>query len=648
GKWKLNSKGIFVTARVLDARHIEKLTDSPRGFFGLVEAFRSQVRTLIDNSGAMHKEPLKALIIAEKGGIEKTIREAYVKTGTAHILAISGLHVGMVALFSYSIIIFLFKRSERLILLLNIKKTAALLSLGPVIGYGLLAGFPVSAERAVIMAVAGIVTLLLNRGRDYLNILCLAGLAILAIEPSAVWDISFQLTFAAVGAIIYFVPKLTELANLQVKAEADKTADKPNLRQRAIKKFKRWFFLACVTTLSATLGTSPLIAYHFSRISLTGAFANLLVVPLAGVAVPLLMMSAVLMPLSNGLAGLLLFPAGWTFELMTLIARLFAALPYSSAWVSRPTAFEIALFYIFLFSVVNVRQGQYRRIWKSAAVASLFALAVSFGYWSLSPKWSKNLKVTFISVGQGESTLVEFPGGKTMLIDGGGLYGTEFDTGERLVAPFLRYKKISTIDYMVLSHAQRDHMAGLDYIAKNFNVKEFWWNGDGKLGRLESTLKENGTAIKHVDALAKKIDIGGVETEVLAPWPDSGFDQNNNCLVLRLSYKNNSFLFTGDIGEPMETALVNSGKSLKTTVLKAPHHASRYSSSWPFLNALRPSFIVASVGRDNVFGFPHADTLEKYSRLGATVLRTDQHGAIELSTDGIEVSVRQYLTETRQ
>jgi competence protein ComEC len=490
--------------------------------------------------------------------------------------------------------------------------------------------------------------MLLNRGRDYLNILSLAGLAILAIEPYALWDISFQLTFAAIGAIIYFVPRLTELADLQIKAEADKTADKPNLRERAIKKFKCWFFLACVTTLSATLGTSPLIAYHFNRISLTGAFANLLVVPLAGVAVPLLMVSAIAMPLWNGLANLLLYPAGWTFELMTLIARGFADLPYSSAWVSRPTIFEIALFYAFLFSLVNLRRARYGKIWKTAAIASLTALAVSFGYYSLYPKWNRDLKVTSISVGQGESTLIEFPGGKTMLIDGGGLYGTEFDTGERLVAPFLRHKKINSIDYMVLSHAQRDHIAGLDYIARNFHVKEFWWNSDGKLGRLENSLKESGAIIKHVDASTKKIIIGGVETAALAPWPDSGFDQNNNCLVLRLQYKNISFLFTGDIGEPMETALVNSGKLLKTTVLKAPHHGSRYSSSWPFLNALSPSFIVASVGRENVFGFPHADTLEKYNRLVATVLRTDKHGAIELTTDGVKVSFRQYLTETPQ
>ncbi len=331
---------------------------------------------------------------------------------------------------------------------------------------------------------------------------------------------------------------------------------------------------------------------------------------------------------------------------MVIVVKFFAGLPYSALWVSKPTIFEMVLFYLLIIFAVNIKRA---RVYRFLAALIILALIVDAGYWALRARWSKELKVTFLSVGQGESSVVELPGGKVMLIDGGGLYGTDFDTGERLVAPFLRHEKIDTVDYMVLSHAQRDHMAGLKFIAENFRIGEFWWNGDGELGELEDSLERAGAAIRVLSRGAGDININGVRAEVLNPSGGSTaggatpFDQNNNCLVLKLTYGTKSFLFTGDIGFPAEEELAK--ENIRAAVLKAPHHGSRYSSSVEFLNRVHPSIVVASAGRGNVFGFPHADALERYAAIKAKVYRTDRDGAVTVATDGANLNASTYLTE---
>jgi competence protein ComEC len=211
------------------------------------------------------------------------------------------------------------------------------------------------------------------------------------------------------------------------------------------------------------------------------------------------------------------------------------------------------------------------------------------------------------------------------------------------VAPLLRGKKIRRIDYMVLSHAQHDHMGGLGFIARNFNVKEFWWNGVGDLRGLVGALDGSGALIREIGYGARIPPIGGVHIEVLHPDKGLDLDLNDMSLVLKLSYGSKSFLFTGDIGEEAEAVLASRVNGLGATVLKSPHHGSRTSSSEALLKVATASVAIISVGRANVFGFPHRATLERYSQAGMEVYRTDLDGAVEVSTDGDRLWVVPYV-----
>lgn len=627
----LNGKGVFVTGFVKSERLVEAAGPARPGLIP-IDRMRSGIRAFIDSSSAGNAEALKALIISGQGGIDKELKDAFAATGTAHILSISGLHVGIVAAFTYGLILFIIKRSERLLLALNARKVALGLSAIPVVLYGALAGFPAPTQRAVIMVLAFTASFLLGRGRDYLNTLALAAVIILVIAPYSVWDISFQLTFVAVAAIIVIVPRMKTLLG-------EETGGANGKKERLRLFIKRKLLPLVFVTIAAGIGTSPLLAYHFHRVSLAGLAANLVVVPLSAIVVPLLLISSALIPVSEALALVSLRMADFIFDIIVFIVRLFSSMPYSSIWVSPPSILQTAAFYMLAASVAMLREW---RLAKYAAplCAAFFIASCGAGY--VYRPHPDLLRVTFLSVGQGDSTLIEFPDGKTMLIDGGGSNNPDFDIGERVVAPVLRAKGIDRLDYILLSHAQQDHMGGLVFIASNFGVGEFWWNGQGSLGRLKDALERQGARISVTRGFAGK-EIGGAALEFLHPSTGAQLDTNEMSVVMKLSYGAKSFLFTGDIGRKAEALLV--GAPLRADVLKAAHHGSKGSSSLEFLESVNPSIVVISAGRRNAFGFPHHETLERYSVIGASVMRTDLDGAAVFETDGRYLNSYAYLTQ---
>lgn len=627
----LNMRGIYATGFVKNEKLIVKVKDAPPGAMKEINSMRARIGAFIGSSAIKNKEPLKALIISEMGGIDPEVKEAFIKTGTWHILSISGLHIGIIVLFSYQVFLFLLKRSERIALALNIKKVAMAASVLPVIFYGLLAGMPVPTQRSVVMVIAFVVTYLLNRGKDFFNTLALAAIIILLIYPYSVWDVSFQLTFVSLASIVYLEPRL--------KSFLSSKKEDPLKKDLAIKRFWEWKMLpALLATAAAIIGTSPVLAYHFHRLTLTGAIANTIAVPLTGAITPLLLVSAATLPISDSLAGLFLYFTDQLFSVLLLDVKFFAAFPYSSIWTATPTLLEIALVYLLMIFAANIKRWRHSVY---AVAVLVFILIIDIGYWKYFSH-SPELKVTFISIGQGDSEFVEFPDGETMLIDGGGKFRSDFDTGEKVIAPYLWGKKIKKIDYLVLSHAQLDHMGGLGFIAENFDVKEFWWNGEGELYRLGGILKAKGIKERVIEH-PQKFEIGKVEIEILHPEKGLGLDANNMSLVLRIRNGENSFLFTGDLAAEGEAALLKKG-DLKATVLKAAHHGSRYSSTMDFLEGTSPSIVVISAGLWNPFGFPHAETLERYSAIGAKVYRTDVNGAVTIISDGKSLKVEPYLT----
>jgi len=261
------------------------------------------------------------------------------------------------------------------------------------------------------------------------------------------------------------------------------------------------------------------------------------------------------------------------------------------------------------------------------------------------PSLSKNLKLTFIDVGQGESILIEFPGKKKMLIDGGGFPEGTFDIGENVVSPFLWRKGIKKIDYLVLTHAHPDHLNGLKAVSRNFKVHEFW-------EAFIPTESEDYTELKRIlpkSVASKRLFRGdrhqerNVKIEVLHPEQGEILVptiRNDDSLVLRLSYGQTAFLLPGDIGIKAERKILEYFSEIKSQVLKSPHHGSRSSSSEDFLESVAPRIVIISVGEGNYYGFPNQEVLERYEQIGAEVFRTDIHGAVEICSNGQTISVR--------
>ncbi len=241
-----------------------------------------------------------------------------------------------------------------------------------------------------------------------------------------------------------------------------------------------------------------------------------------------------------------------------------------------------------------------------------------------------------------------------MLIDGGGTFDKRFDIGRRVLAPYLWDNGMKRIDYIVLSHPHPDHLGGLFYIIENFRIGEVWVNGDSSLEGYQKFLRileGKGIPVKAVRRGDTILD-GDYIIYVLHPYPEfySGTSggkssgQNNRSIVIKLAYKNRSFLFPGDIEKEAEDDLIHLGKWLKADIIKVPHHGSKTSSTEEFLSMVQPKVAVVSSGKDNVFNHPNPDVVERYERSGARIYRTDADGAVIIVSDGENFKVETFDT----
>jgi len=642
-RW-LHIRGIEALGSVRSPRWIIRLRRAGPGVLAASDRARKGINGFISASGAANPVILKALVTGDKSGLSPNIRSAFSRAGVAHVLAISGLHVGIVAFFTYSIIIFFLKLCPFLTLRVNVKKTALIMSLFPVVGYGFMAGFSRPTERAVIMAAALIVAVILERGKSYYNTLALAAMIILVIAPASIYEASFQLSFLAVFFILYISPLLLDFFSRPEQEALKPAAPVESILaarcRAALSWSKRRALDLLVVTIAASLGTWPLVAYYFNHVSTVGILTNLIILPITTVLVEALFLSAVFIPISATLARWGFHIAGAVAGLQLAIIKAFAGMGFSSIHLSRPAPLEVFFIYVLILSIFGLKRARFFRFTLPISAVILITL---FALPYVERGRGHRLRVTFISVGQGDASLIEFPKGSVMLIDGGGFRGGDngFDTGKNIIAPLLRYKKIGHVNYMVLSHAQQDHMGGLGYVADNFPVGKFWWNGRGDLRGLGETLVRKGIPLIRLGMERKTFLIDGVRVGVLPLYTHSETGLNDSSLALRLTYGARSFLFTGDMEAPAE-GFLSTLKNIRANVLKAPHHGSDTSSTTGFLRAVRPDVVVISVGRWNRFGFPARQSLDHYAAAGARVLRTDRDGAVEVSTDGSDLEVKTF------
>ncbi len=643
----LACKGIWVTGYVKEHGGIATIARGKGNpFLQLIEAWRERIRILLEKSAPREvRGIMKALILGEREEIPKEVKEEFIVAGVAHIIAISGLHMGIIALVIFSLAKWCLRWSETVALTLNIQKISALATIPPLVLYTFIAGARISTVRAAIMIIIYMISILLDRQRNLFNTLAVAALVILLVSPTSLYDVSFQLSFCAVLAILYLVPRFSEL----LPKPHPLLLKKPSPSQALLSHLKIFIFVS----LTAMIGTWPLVAFYFNRVSFVGLLSNLIIVPLAGFVVILGLITSLAVLIWLPVSSLLVTLTSAFSSLILSMVGLFASIPHASHYVVTPTPFEIGLFYLLILYLANIN-----RI-KRLLPVSIFLFVIIAGdvsYWYVQTHLTRGLRITFIDVGQGDSILIEFPKGKRMLIDGGGFYDDSFDVGRNVVAPVLWRKKITTLHYLVLTHPHPDHLNGLKFIARSFNVDEFWENVVGYSSTPYLDLM-NIVARRQIHRMTVHDSspprwINGVEVVVFNPSQkgmvgekDPLSQSNNRSIVLKITYKNHRFLLTGDIEAEAEGQLVQSGKDLRSDVLKAPHHGSQTSSTRRFLEAVKPSYALFPVGFRNIFNLPNPKVLNRYESFGCRISRTDRDGSVTFETDGKNLRVTTFLNQ---
>ncbi len=637
-----------------------------------IAAARARIGTFIDAhlSGDGRAE-MRALVIGDRTGISRGLRERFARTGLAHMLVISGLHLGFLAAAAFALVRLLMSLFPALCARGYANKAAALAAALAAVAYAAVAGHHVSTTRALVMVLTYGLAVVADRSREVLASLALAAIVICLAMPGSSGDIGFQLSFVSVLAIVLGMRRFTAWWRRRIERRDFVSGPRTRVMRTAA-------MVSGYVAVSfwALLGVAPLTAYHFNQFSTVGVVANSVVVPvmaLGGVACGLA--ACALGLFAPALGAPLLHVAGWALRLGTAFAGWFVTWPAAYFRTFTPTPVEIALAYGWLLlwltrpieplesaalaaapsapaarrssGAASGKRGSGN--WRIAMLALLAIATVADAWWWSSARWfDPDLRVTFLSVGEGDAAVVRLGGGRVMLIDAGGAWPEGFDFGERVVARYLWARKIMRVDYLVVSHPDLDHFGGMGFIARNFSPGEFWTTGAGSADAAYRALMAQVAAakirVRIVNAATPPRLIGGATVRCLSPQPGEVATNNNLSMVLRIAQRAQSVMFTGDLEAEGERMLLEHTpeSELASTVLKAPHHGSRTSSSAPFVEAVRPRVTVLSLGHHNRFHFPAPEVVERYRESGALVLRTDRDGAVSVDLARPSIRLRTY------
>lgn len=604
---------------------------------------------------------VNGLIFGARGTVPPDTMEAFNQAGISHILSVSGMNVAFV--------------------LAGALWLTGLAGLGPLARlplllfvltlYWLMTGMGPAVSRATLMAVVLLLGRHIGRDTHWGASLTLAGLVILALNPSALVDAGFQLSFAATWGILYLG---SFFSGFLCK----------------VRGLPRGLALLVGISMGAQLATMPLTAYHFNLLPVLSLPANMLVVPLVGLMLPLGVLASVLGLVWLPGAALVNIATSALADVMRLLAYSAAKLPGAYFYLPGPDPLWVAMFYLLLIALALPREIIEESPAKSAqrnlAVFLLAAFLLGLGWNTWLPPGDK-LEVHVIDVGQGESLLVKFPGGKVMLVDVGGRPG-EFSSGRgagEVVTAYLRGQGIREINTLVLTHPHEDHAGGAGAVLGRFKVGEMVVSpfvteslpAPGEAGALRSAgaAKSLGSSLAYGDegaggrgaqtgedgylmllnkAFARGIpvwaaqrghllwDEGGVSVYVLGPpgqlFKGTRSDSNNNSLVLAIRHGDNELLFTGDIEVEAQEELASAGVLPAAGLLKVPHHGSSFITR-EFVQRINPRAAIISVGSRNNFGMPAPGCLGLLEENGCRVYRTDKNGAVIISSDGRELKI---------
>jgi len=574
------------------------------------EHFTYKTEKAFSSQGAI----LEALLLGERGRIPDSISRTFQNSGLYHLFAISGAHIAIISFLFFS----MFK-----IIKIPTRISYILLIVFLIIYALLVEGRP-SVIRATIMTLAFLFGKLIWKDVNLINTISMSAFFLLIINPFNLFALGFQLTFAATFSIILFLPKIIKYL------------------PRFPLKISELFAIS----LTAQLGVLPFIARAFNRVAFSSLILNFAALPLIGV---IMACGYIFLPLSfisTSLARIIVKVIICLIDLLITTSHLFDSLTFISYRIPTPKLLTIIGYFLFLFLLLLPSRIKKQKLIFSLCFIAAFVIIITYPFKSN----SKTLKFTFIDVGQGDSILIEFPGRKKMLIDGGGFPVGTFDVGERVVSPFLWRKGIKKIHYLILTHSHPDHLNGLKAVARNFKIGEYWETFSPLQDKTYTSFKKSLSPLVTLRRMFRNqiLTENNVRIEVLHPQEaksDVLFANNDQSLVLRFIYGKTTFLLTGDIEIKSENEILQTEQEISSQVMKSPHHGSNSSSSMAFLKKVSPAIVVISVGEGNWYRFPSSEVLKRYDEIGSKVFRTDIHGAVEISSDGNHISIRTALSK---
>lgn len=575
-----------------------------------------------------------AILIGDRSGLSDVDERRLQEAGTYHVIAISGGNIAILA----AIVLGLLR-------LVNVPTAfSAATTILVLLFYGYLASGGASVTRAVTAACVYLGGRMLDQRGPPLNALAVAAVAGLAATPLAAFDGGFLLSFGATVGILLGVPRLRQWLEPDRQLRRRRRTARPVRLLRTLLVPAASLFLA---TLSAELALLPVSAWFFSRITVAGFALNFLAIPLMTVvqAGAMFIVAAASAPdnLSYAAGYATHLAASWLVRSATLVEYM----PWTSQLVVTPVWWLIGAYYGFAYLLLR------RRLWRLGAAglcATVFLILVP-------PSCARPIglpqpgvmRVAFLDVGQGDATLIQLPDGRFLLVDAGGVPGTGFDIGERVVSPALRAFGARSIDTLVLTHGDPDHIGGAPAVLRHFSPHEVWEGvavpPHPSLRELASLALRAGVLWRNVQTADREM-AGGVEIRVLhPPVPDWERQRvrNEDSIVLDIRFGEVSIVLPGDIGREAEDRLTFQRRPRHLTVVKAPHHGSATSSTQAFIDALRPAAVIFSAGRGNRFGHPAPAVVARYTAAKAVIFRTDEDGAIVLETDGQSVEMRTWL-----